>query len=189
MIWFTSDQHFCHRNVLEYCPNRKFANIEEMNYTIIQNYNYKVRDDDTVFILGDLTLAPYKDAQFWISQLKGKKFLIQGNHDHFSRQQYLNLGFEEVFREATIKIGQDYVRMSHYPLRPTWFERLFNAKARDLRYMDRRPPKDGRWLLHGHTHSTVPVRGRSIHVGVDAWNLNPVSLNEIQSILDKAKKK
>lgn len=188
MIWFTSDLHFCHNNVLEYCPNRQFSNIEEMNYVLLQNYNYYVRDNDTVFILGDLTLSSFDNARQWISQLRGKKFLIRGNHDKFSRSQYLSLGFTEVFNEAKIQIGKTVVSLSHYPYKPDWWARWF-TKAKHLRYMERRPRKDGSWLLHGHTHSQHKIRGTAIHVGVDAWDLKPVSINQIQSIIDKERNK
>ena len=58
MIWFTSDLHLNHMNILKYEPiSRPFDTVEEMNETLIGNWNACVKDDDTVFILGDLCMA------------------------------------------------------------------------------------------------------------------------------------
>lgn len=51
-IWFTSDQHFFHGNIIKFC-NRPFENIEIMNKVIIDNWNECVGDEDVVFSLGD----------------------------------------------------------------------------------------------------------------------------------------
>jgi calcineurin-like phosphoesterase family protein len=51
-IWFASDYHFCHANVIKY-DGRPFNNVEEMNQTLIDNWNEVVGDDDVVFYLGD----------------------------------------------------------------------------------------------------------------------------------------
>ena len=50
--FFTSDTHFGHANIIKYC-NRPFSSLEEMNSTIIRNWNEMVKPEDTVFFLGD----------------------------------------------------------------------------------------------------------------------------------------
>jgi len=57
MVYFTSDLHLGHRNVLKLC-NRPFSSIEEMDEIIIDNWNKKVHRDDTVYIMGNL---PYRN--------------------------------------------------------------------------------------------------------------------------------
>ena len=51
MIYFTADTHFDHANIIRFC-NRPFATVEEMNETLIANWNRKVHGNDTVYILG-----------------------------------------------------------------------------------------------------------------------------------------
>ena len=81
MIYFTADLHLGHRAVIN-MQNRPFADVEEMNRTIISNYNAIVGQDDTVYLLGDLCHhLKVEEANEIISKLKGKKILIKGNHE------------------------------------------------------------------------------------------------------------
>lgn len=92
MIYFTSDLHLGHENILRFA-NRPFGSVEEMNRTLIANYNALVREEDTVYILGDLTYRiPLTEAEPLIAKLNGKKHLIKGNHD----KNYDKSLFEEV---------------------------------------------------------------------------------------------
>ena len=58
MIYFTADTHFDHANIIRFC-NRPFATVEEMNETLITNWNRKVHANDTVFIIGDMLIKSY----------------------------------------------------------------------------------------------------------------------------------
>lgn len=78
--WFTSDLHFWHKNICKYC-NRPFETTEEMNQALINNWNSVVKEDDIVFVLGDMGFCGYDKLEPLMSQLNGKKYLIQGNHD------------------------------------------------------------------------------------------------------------
>lgn len=81
MIYFTSDLHLGHENVIRFA-DRPFQNVSDMNRSLITNYNALVRDDDTVYILGDLTFkVNVEEADRLISKLNGRKILIKGNHD------------------------------------------------------------------------------------------------------------
>ena len=53
-IYFTSDMHFGHRNVIRFC-NRPFADEKEMAQGLIKNWNDKVKSNDFVFSLGDFS--------------------------------------------------------------------------------------------------------------------------------------
>ena len=55
-LFFTSDTHFNHTNILQYC-NRPFKIVDQMNETIITNWNNVVEPDDIVFHLGDFCLG------------------------------------------------------------------------------------------------------------------------------------
>ena len=72
MIFFTSDLHLGHANIIRLC-DRPFSNVEEMDETIINNWNEHVHKDDTVYVLGDFTMI--KDVAIvenYINQLNGK---------------------------------------------------------------------------------------------------------------------
>ena len=80
-VYFTSDLHFGHERIIALCE-RGFTGIEEMNETLIERWNKKVTDKDTVYILGDFAFRSATHAGTYLEQLKGKKHLIIGNHDN-----------------------------------------------------------------------------------------------------------
>ena len=49
-IFFISDLHLGHANVLRY-DNRPFANVDEMHNTLVERWNSVVGDDDVVYFL------------------------------------------------------------------------------------------------------------------------------------------
>jgi calcineurin-like phosphoesterase family protein len=151
-----------------------------MNQVLIKNWNECVRPNDTIYVVGDMALCSYKEFEPIAKQLNGIKYLIKGNHDHYSIGQYNKLGFT-VFEEVKMKLAGKTVRLSHYPYWLPWYKRLFAFKSQ-LRYPERRPPKiPGEYLIHGHSHAKYKMAGNSIHVGVDANNFYPVSAKEIES--------
>lgn len=81
MNYFISDLHLGHKNSLKF-DNRPFNTIEEQDKFIIENWNKTITNEDDVYILGDFSW--YKSAKTIeiYSNLKGKKHLIIGNHDH-----------------------------------------------------------------------------------------------------------
>ena len=105
MVYFTSDTHFDHANVIRFC-NRPFATVEEMNEALITNWNRKVHRDDTVYIMGDMFFRT-TDPEPILQRLKGKKHLIVGNHDsQWMKKVDLDRYFEtvELMKEASEKI-------------------------------------------------------------------------------------
>lgn len=183
MIWFISDTHFCHKNILDF-TDRPFTSIDDMNEGLVQRWNQKVMPEDTIYILGDLTLGSFKEFKPIALRLNGKKYLIKGNHDHFSNGQYEQIGIT-VYEELKMRIAGKIVRLSHYPYSYPWYKRLFAFKS-ELRFMDRRPPRiPGEFLIHGHTHTKKKRIENMIHVGVDAWNGYPVSIREVESLMNK----
>lgn len=168
MIFFTSDWHIGHANVLSYC-DRPFSSVEDMHRGLVSNFRELVSSGDITYFLGDMSFRGTKSTKEIISQLPGYKVLLRGNHDA-SIGSCLNAGFDLVLNNADILIGDKRASLSHYP-----FE--------DLRYPDRAPQNTGQWLLHGHTHSKSRGSGKMIHVGVDAWDYKPVSGDAILTII------
>ena len=93
MIYFIGDLHlFCKSQTNEGLVNydhRPFDTVEQMNAEILRRWNAKVNNGDTVYILGDMSMKGKNNALIaLVSQLKGKKILVQGNHDDLSDYRY-----------------------------------------------------------------------------------------------------
>ena len=79
-LFFTSDLHFCHENIIKFC-NRPFEDVKEMNKTLISNFNEVVPENGITFILGDFGMvSSVEKIQTILSKMNGKKHLILGNH-------------------------------------------------------------------------------------------------------------
>jgi calcineurin-like phosphoesterase family protein len=185
-IWFTSDQHFGHANIIKYC-NRPFESAEQMNEELVRRHNSLVGLEDIVYHLGDFSMSKAM-VPIYLSRLNGKHILIAGNHDHCHpvhakkaekiqrlTKQYLDWGFSEVHLSIELMIGNQAVRLHHMP--------YHSDHAADISYKEMRPVNDGRWLLHGHIHEKWKQQDRMINVGVDVWNFYPVSLDEIMKLI------
>lgn len=79
-IWFTSDHHFGHKNIIEF-SKRPFANADEMNAEMVKRWNEKVGQDDLVYHLGDFALMSSGKVRQLRAQLNGRICLITGNHE------------------------------------------------------------------------------------------------------------
>jgi calcineurin-like phosphoesterase family protein len=175
-IFFTSDQHFGHKNIIRFC-DRPFATIEEMNRAMIDNWNAVVSEEDVVWCLGDFAYRwGITHVQSTVQSLKGHKHLIVGNHDRKIAHCYPEMGFESVTQNGRIERNGRTWRMSHYP-----YVGDPNSPYED-RFKDLRLKDEGEWLLHGHVHQHWKQRGRMINVGVDIWGFTPVSLDEIEKL-------
>lgn len=100
--FFTSDTHFNHANIIRFC-NCPFKDVEQMNETLIANWNRVVGMDDTVFHLGDFCLGGAAEWTKVLDRLNGKIYLIMGNHDLKNlRQGFINR-FEHVAMQMHIR--------------------------------------------------------------------------------------
>lgn len=188
-VWFTSDLHLGHRLVAHlrgYGPSREEADIVAHDVQIMDNWRRVVKADDLVWLLGDVAVSSPVYALDMLSRLPGRKRLILGNHDEphpmHSRaakayQRYAKV-FEYISPFARIKVQGHPVLLSHFPYSSDT-EGLTEARFTQYRLRD-----EGMWLLHGHTHGKEKVHGHEIHVGLDAWNLMPVSDLIIASLLE-----
>lgn len=171
-VWFTSDLHFWHKNICKYC-NRPFETMEEMHEALINNWNSVVKEDDTVFVLGDMGFCGYDKLEPLMSQLNGKKYLIQGNHDSDKivfRLYEANIieGYYKI-HEVTI-IGDEecpdqQLTLCHFPM------------------IDWPNKERGAWMVHGHQHQLPETPSCSVmhwDVGVDKNNLKPVSFEQLK---------
>jgi len=189
MIFFTSDHHFWHANVIKYCT-RPFATVEEMNEMMVKYWNETVGPDDTVYCLGDFSMA-FRSVEVYTRRLNGTKYLVPGNHDFC--HSYHKKGRNEENRKIWIKKYEDNgwivlpeqttfdisgvatVNLCHHP--------YVLIDSRDDKYLKWRPKDDGRWLLCGHVHEKWKVVDKMINIGVDQWGFKPVSVQQIQDII------
>ena len=81
MRYYIADCHFYHKNLLTEMDNRDFESVEQMNEVMIEKWNKKVHARDEVVILGDLSLGNGKETNEILCRLKGRLYLIRGNHD------------------------------------------------------------------------------------------------------------
>lgn len=167
MIYFTSDLHLGHKNVIQ-MQNRPFETVDDMNEALIQNFNSVVHQNDIVYILGDLAfrLRETKCNEF-IARLKGTKILIRGNHD----REYDPSLFEEITDFKMIKYEHVTYSMIHYPMLE-WKHSRHNRGVN----------------LHGHIHSNGAYNEENIKqgilrydVGVEAHDYKPISLEDIHN--------
>lgn len=180
MIWFTSDLHFYHNNVIKHC-DRPFSSLKEMHKTLIENWNNKVKKREMVWVLGDFSFAGIETTREIVEQLNGDIRIVRGNHDKQAKQ-LLEMGFTNVYENHQICIEDYTVNLSHFPHYA--LEKKYDLV--DRRYPHKRIYNEGIPLLHGHTHSKERVNtknGLEIHVGTDAWNYGPVGHKTIIKLI------
>lgn len=113
--FYIADTHFGHRNVLKYDP-RPFADLEEMESVLIQNWNNAVTEQDHVYILGDFVWGGVGRWMEIVPRLQGRKVLLRGNHDLKKMNPELLGYFEAVADYMEITDGTRHVVLSHYPM-------------------------------------------------------------------------
>lgn len=176
--YFISDTHFGHKAIIDLCY-RPFTDVEEMAETLIENFNNKVRRDDSPILwLGDVFFCNKQKSIEILARLKGKHTLVSGNHDG-SASRMMDIGFETVVEDCIyFRMGDFKFRACHFP--------YFNKNSKNTRYSDLHPRKKGEdFLLHGHTHNMSKTSSTMIHCGVDAWDFVPVSAKEIMNLAHK----
>ena len=181
-LFFTSDTHFNHNKIIEFCK-RPFESIEEHDKTLIDNWNSVVGIDDTVFHLGDFCFGGSPKWKQIREQLNGHIILIKGNHDDKNLQQSLYTLFEDVLYQARIIVNGRNIYLNHFPF-------LCFAHGDVGIYKDSYSIQ-----LFGHIHSgpnstSSDLKRSSIlyptqyDVGVDNNNYKPISWFEIEKIIN-----
>lgn len=169
-IWFISDTHFNHKNILQFTTfeggpriRPEFDSLEEMNETIIQNWNKLVTPQDKVYHLGDVIFGPNKDYDKVLSRLNGKKRLVVGNHDDLSDPN-LTRHFQKIMMWRIFK-EFDFVA-SHVP--------IFHGEIRKVKFN-----------VHGHIHEKDDVSPTHHNISIEKTSYRPVNIDEIKERLSK----
>jgi calcineurin-like phosphoesterase family protein len=163
MIYFTSDTHFDHKNVLSY-SSRNFHDVNEMNEKIIANWNSIVRSEDTVYHLGDFA---FSNPQKFIDRLVGNIIFVKGSHDKSIDAPYMRIIYPDGLKDEYG--NKRSITLCHYSMR-SWDKSHYAS-----------------WHLYGHHHGMLEPYGLSFDVGVDRWNFFPVSLEQVDKEMSKLK--
>ncbi|MBR4040451.1 MAG: metallophosphoesterase [Clostridia bacterium] len=168
MIYYISDLHFGHRNVLE-MDHRPFADIDEMDAALIRLWNERVTDTDDVYIVGDFAYRNGYTASWYLRRLNGRKHLIIGNHDFMTIQDEKALArFASVEKMARIMDQDRQVSLCHFPV-AEW-----NGKRR------------GGYHVFGHLHGRrdevyqfMSRYDHALNAGCMLNGYRPVTLDEL----------
>lgn len=169
---FTSDTHFGHKNIIQY-SNRPYSSVEEMNETMVDNWNKVVKPGDTVYHLGDICFMPFQESKTLLKRLNGNIHLVWGNHDKTLQANIAELIKSQAVRTAQhyleININRQMIVLFHYG------QRVWNKSHH------------GSIMLYGHSHGSLPPFGKSVDVGVDCKEITseyrPSSIDEVMEYM------
>ena len=174
-LWLTSDTHFGHANIIKYCA-RPFASVEEMDVALCLGWNDCVAEDDVVIHLGDFAYKSRGRVADIAGCLKGRKYILCGNHDRYEDLMASGAFLEVVWHRigvlkespVAVDLVVNDVRcavLSHYP-QVVWVGK------------DALIPH---FYGHRHTGAVKPRRERdsgSLDVGVDNCGYRPIEFWE-----------
>lgn len=194
-LW-TSDTHFGHVNIIEYCK-RPFGGVDHMTTELTRRWNSVVKDSDTVYHLGDFALGPKWKWADYRKELNGQIIFVVGNHDLLDphkfatptpHPQFLDMLAPGDTWETDAVMPLDGVSglllMSHVP--PTHVYNDGRTMMKEITHSDTLwagPENDV--LLCGHIHDAwrENKEHRIINVGVDVWDYTPQPLETLLKVL------
>lgn len=158
-IWFTSDHHFDHANILTFLdehgkPFRFDKDVDAMNEALIEAWNSVVKPADKVYHLGDVA---FNKGLHLVKRLQGNKHLVLGNHDKFQLEKYYQVGFQKI--RSSMKY-EKLLALTHIPIHQASI------------------PKG--WInIHGHIHERKSPPGPYFNVSVEQNGYKPFHLDEL----------
>ena len=154
MIYLTADQHYGHRNILRYVPERPFSTVAEMDVELIRRHNKVVGVSDTVIHLGDFAFGSAEEVRAYLARLNGTHIVIPGNHDRGYRAMEA-CGFALAVPEMTLNVLGVPVLLTH---RPTAM------------------PEGVQVNWHGHQHAFVDPSPLRMNLCVEHTDYRPIAL-------------
>lgn len=175
-IYVTSDTHFSHANIIKYC-NRPYSSVEEMNNSLVENWNSAVNNNDLVIHLGDFAWGrTIQSIKQHLDKLNGNKILILGNHDSLSQDDYIKCGFSHVYSKLEVNLYNHFCVFCH-------FQMLHWNKS-----------EHGSMHFYGHQHketnketdiAKLNASNKRFNAGVDLNDYTPVNLYSVIKMLDE----
>ena len=184
-LYFTSDLHFGHRNVIRFC-NRPFKNEKEMGDKLIENWNSTVTNDDIVFVLGDtFWFNDSRSIKKVLSRLNGETiYILPGNHCDFSA--YHRVDDERIVLCDDIVVL--WLESEGYPMEG-WGRKIYEIWMSHYPMMTWPHRENGALQLFGHIHSKpdkregvdqdLPLHWNQCDVGCDYWAYKPVKFETL----------
>lgn len=192
-LWFMSDPHYDHKNICRATTSwkdsdnltRDFSSLEQMNDELVYGINARVRQDDILFSMGDWSFNGFENIRKFRERIICKNVhLILGNHDHHIERNKDNI--QSIFSSVNEYLSLD-VRW-----RPNPSKLVADSHARFVLFhypiASWNGMSDGVIHLHGHVHLPKHQRlaaGKAMDVGVDGNNMEPISMEEVLSIMHK----
>lgn len=180
----TSDWHLSNVNIIRY-SKRPYADPQEMNEALMDNYQSVVGKNDTVLFLGDIAMGQIAESLPLIGKLNGRKLLIPGNHDrvhpcYFGPSKVHKMErwvkeYSEYFTILPLTVEDNEWIYCHFP-----YAGEGGDHDDELRYPEYRPEDNGKTLICGHVHDLWRTNGHQINVGVDVWDYTPVSYDQLK---------
>lgn len=177
MKYFSSDWHLGHVGSIKF-SSRPFANVEEMDRTIIQRMTAPIKKGDDFYFLGDLAWDPKSAAMFFEAfPSKARFYWILGNHDKDKQRTDLRRELKpfekycafvgdmlEIKFSTAPNTPRQAITLAHYPML-TWNKSHYNA-----------------WQLFGHhhvaswKHDEIPWRanGKQLNVNCEFFGYDPI---------------
>ena len=174
-IFFTSDYHIYHQNILKLGKGRPFATVEEMHAAIADRHNAVVRPGDRVFNFGDFALkCTWEQAYAFRKRLVGAQHFLFGNHDNVAWEMIQHVPDCFIWYKGDPDSPGSYVlRLKGYDVPKInighFAMRTFTSSHK------------GSWNLYGHSHNQLPEEDRwlAFDCGVDCWDFTPVSIEQV----------
>lgn len=177
MIFYTADQHFGHGNIIKHC-DRPYLDAESMNRDMIDKWNSRVSNKDSVYIIGDLFFRTKENPSIILDRLSGIKHLIMGNHDkNWIKKVDIPKYFQSVEWYSMISDNQKHIALCHFPMM-SWGNSGY-----------------GSYLIYGHIHNNTDAdywpllqkMDNALNAGVDINGFFPVSFMELKTNNEKFK--
>ena len=159
-IWVTSDTHFGHHNIIEYC-NRPFDDVKVMDECLVDNWNNTIKENDIIYHLGDVYFGNLGAES--LHKLNGRKRLVLGNHDN-GKDKNLTRHFQKI---SMWRMFSEFgLLLTHVPVHES---SLYRAK------------KDAKMLnIHGHIHQNPSPSSDHKCVCVEQTNYTPINIEELR---------
>lgn len=163
--YFMADTHIDH-NADFVVKNNGFETVEEYNEAVIDGINYRVKKEDTLYLLGDVC---WKDPFSFLRKINCQDVkIIRGNHDASLYKNKHLVPNNVTLLEDIIMINvekQDIV-LCHFPM-ICWNKSHW-----------------GSWLLYGHVHNKeLPLKGKMFDVAPKKGYIQPYSFQQIKEIM------